>query len=100
VDPLAGGCLVRVHVQPGASRAGVAGLHGDALRIRVGARAVEGAANRELLQVLARALGVRAAAVTIESGAQSRRKRLRVTGVSAETARERLASIDKGRACD
>ena len=91
---------MRVHVQPGASRAGVAGLHGDALRVRVGARAVEGAANRELTRVLAEALDVRPAAVTIESGAQARRKRLRVMGITAEIARVRLGSIDKGGGCD
>ena len=100
VAPTPAGCLLRVHVQPGASRAGVAGLYGGALRVRVGARAVDGAANRELLAVVAHALGIRSTAVAIEGGAQARRKRLRVTGIGADAARERLASIDKGGGCD
>lgn len=100
VVPTTGGCLLRVHVQPGAARAGVAGLHGDALRVRVAARAVDGAANRDLLALIATVLGVRPSHVSLESGAQSRRKRLRVTGISADAARARLASIDKGGAGD
>lgn len=101
--PVPGGCLLRVHVQPGASRVGVAGVHGDALRIRVRARPVDGAANRELLQVLADALGIRSTAIAIESGAQARRKRLRLTGIAADAVRTRLGglgSVDKGGACD
>jgi hypothetical protein len=90
-----------VRVSPGASRAGVAGLHGEALRVRVSARPVEGAANRELLQVLAGALGIRPSALTIEAGTLGREKRVRVEGLDAGAVRERLGpalSVDRGRA--
>jgi len=79
-----------VHVVPGARRAGVTGLHGDALRVRVTARPVEGAANRELLRLLARLLGVRSADLALEAGARGREKRVRVRGLAVETVRERL----------
>jgi len=82
--------LLRVHVVPGARRAGVTGLHGDALRVRVTAPPVEGAANRELLRLLARLLGVRSADLALEAGARGREKRVRVRGLAAETVRERL----------
>jgi len=86
----ADGIVLRVHVVPGASRAGVAGFHGDSLHVRVKARPVGGAANRELAQVLADALGVRPAAVSIGTGAHGREKRVLVRGVALGTVRGRL----------
>lgn len=65
---------VTIHVKPGASRAAVGGTHGDALVVRVRERAVEGAATEAALRALADALGVRRAAVSLVSGATSRRK--------------------------
>ena len=70
--------LLQVHVQPGASRTEVAGMHGDCLKIRLSARAVEGEANACLVEFLAEALGVAKRAVSIDSGAASRRKRIAV----------------------
>ena len=89
----ANGALLRVHVVPGARRAGVAGLHGAALRVRVTARPLEGAANRELLRLLARALGLRPGDLELEAGAHGREKRVRVRGLPAETVLERLAAV-------
>ena len=43
--PIAGGSVLRLHVRPGASRPGLAGLHGGALALRVGARPIGGAAS-------------------------------------------------------
>jgi uncharacterized protein (TIGR00251 family) len=67
-------------VQPGASRTAVAGLHGDALKIRLAARPVQGAANAELVRFLAAVFGVAKRDVTIEAGEASRRKRVAVRG--------------------
>jgi uncharacterized protein len=93
--------IVRVHAQPGARRAGIAGIHGGALKIRIRARPVEGAANRELVATVARAFGVRPAAVTVETGAGGRAKRLRVDGLDVRTASARLAAfVDKGGGAD
>jgi uncharacterized protein (TIGR00251 family) len=81
-----------VRVTPGAGRPGVVGIHDGALRVRVGARPVEGAANRELVDLLARALGLRRADVTIAGGASGRAKRIAVAGLDAAAVRRRLAS--------
>jgi uncharacterized protein (TIGR00251 family) len=91
VRAVAGGAELRVHVQPGVSRPGLAGLHGQALRIRLRARAVEGAANRELLEQLADALGVRRADLSIAAGEHGRAKRVVVRGLAADEVRARLA---------
>lgn len=73
-------------MQPGAARTGVAGLHGDALKIRLAARAVDGAANAELVRFLAGTFDVAKRDVTIEAGETSRRKRVRIRGTHrAET---------------
>lgn len=86
----AGGVVLRVHVRPRASRPGVGGFHGAALAVRLSAAPVEGAANRELVRILARALGVAPRAVSIEAGAHGREKRVRVAGVAPDAVRERL----------
>ena len=70
--------LLQVHVQPGASRTEVAGLHGDCLKIRLAARAIDGEANACLIGFLADALGVAKRAVSIDGGTTSRRKRVSV----------------------
>lgn len=72
-----------MHVQPRSSRSGVDGLHGDALRVRVNAPPVDGAANEAVVEVLAKALGVPRRAVTIVAGHGSRSKVVEVTGVDA-----------------
>ncbi len=94
------GVVLAVHVVPGASRAGIAGRHGDALRIRVTAPPSGGAANRKLVQVVAETLGVRVAAVSIARGAAARQKLVHVHGVGMDLARSRLgglASVDSVR---
>lgn len=92
-----------MHARPGAKRSAVTGVHGGALGIRLAARPVEGAANEELLRVLADALGVSRSAVTLRSGTHARTKRLHVAGLDAATARTRLEpllSIDKAKGRD
>jgi hypothetical protein len=93
VLPDGGGSLLRVHVRPGASRPGVAGLYGNALALRVGARPLHGAANREVLAVIARALAVAASAVELASGARGRDKRVRIHGLDPAAVRRRLAPL-------
>jgi uncharacterized protein (TIGR00251 family) len=90
------GVVLRVHVQPGASRAHVAGVHGDALKLRLRARPIEGAANRELVAVLAEALAVPPARIEIVSGLHGRGKRVEVEGIDVATALVRLGPfVDK-----
>jgi uncharacterized protein len=68
------GVELLVHVQPGAAVLGVCGTHGDALKIRIRARAVEGAANAALTDYLAILLGLSRGEVRILRGEKSRRK--------------------------
>ena len=76
--------VLDLHVQPGASRTGIAGLHGGRLKIRLAARAVDGRANEALIEFLAEELGVTRRRVHIDAGLSSRRKRVVVEGVSGE----------------
>jgi len=74
--------VLELHVQPGASRTEVAGLHGDRLKVRLAAPASDGRANAALIEFLSRELGVAKRSVSIASGAASRRKRVVVEGFS------------------
>jgi hypothetical protein len=77
-------------VTPGAQRSEFAGEADGRLRIRLAAPAAEGRANDELVRFVAGALGVRRGDVEVAAGRRSRRKRLRVTGVTLPDARRRL----------
>jgi uncharacterized protein (TIGR00251 family) len=81
---------VVVHVQPRARRTEVAGLHGDAVKLRLAAPPVYGAANEELVRFVAERLGVARSAVRVAAGATSRRKTVEVDGVDSEAARRLL----------
>ena len=63
-----------LHIQPGAKRTEAAGLHGDALKIRLAAPPVEGKANAALLRFLAGTFAVPLRQITLKQGAKSRRK--------------------------
>jgi uncharacterized protein (TIGR00251 family) len=67
-----------VRLIPRASRSAIAGVREGALQVRVTAAPVDGAANRALLELLAKNLHVGVTAVRIESGSTSSRKRLSV----------------------
>jgi len=76
--------ILTLHVQPRASRTEVAGWHGDAVKIRLAAPPVDGAANDALTAFLADRLAVPRSAVSLVGGATSRRKRVRIDGLSLE----------------
>ena len=63
-----------IRVTPGAKRPSVGGRHGDALVVKVSARAVEGAANAAVVAALAESFGIRKSAVTIVRGHTARTK--------------------------
>jgi len=69
-----------VHVQPGAKRTEVIGLHGDALKIRVAAAAVEGQANARLLDFLRKAFKVPASRISLKHGEHARQKVVEIQG--------------------
>ena len=76
-----GNLQITVHVQPGAKTTSCAGVHGDALKIRLHAPPVDGKANEELVALVARHFGCSKSAVRIKSGAASRLKRVQVDGI-------------------
>ena len=84
------GALLTVHVQPGSSRTECVGIHGDAIKIRVAARPIDGAANDELIRFIADQCGVPRASVRIRQGEQARRKRLFIEAITAEVLLARL----------
>jgi uncharacterized protein (TIGR00251 family) len=73
-----GRALLTLHVQPGAKKTEVAGLYGDALKIRLAAPPVDGKANATLISFVADRLGLAKSAVHLKSGQTSRRKVLEV----------------------
>ena len=87
VSARASGVRFAVRVQPRASNPGVDGLHGAALKVRLAAPPVEGAANEALVALLADLLAVPRRAVRIVSGRQSRAKVVEVDGIGAEQVR-------------
>jgi len=76
--------LFAVRVVPRASRTEIVGEHDGALRVRVAAPPVEGAANLELVRTIARAFRVPQSAVLITGGHNSKLKQLRVRGATRE----------------
>lgn len=83
-----GGTRLTLRVQPRASRSEVVGRHGEALKLRLAAPPVDGAANEALVRFLAETLDVPRSALTIVAGSSSRSKVVDVAGLApAEVAR-------------
>jgi len=78
---------VSVHVQPRATRSEIVGLHGAALKVRLQAPPVDGAANEALVTLLAERLGVTRRAVRVVAGASSRAKTVEVDGTTEDAVR-------------
>jgi hypothetical protein len=84
------GAILTVHIQPKASTTECVGIHGDAIKIRVAAPPVDGAANDELIRFLARRLSLPSTSVQIHSGAGGRHKRVLIKGATAQLVMTRL----------
>ena len=78
-----GRITLTLHIQPGAKKTEFAGLHGDALKIRLAAPPVDGKANDALIKFVAETLKLPKSAVNLKSGQTSRRKVLEVSGAEA-----------------
>ena len=81
------GVRFTVAVQPRARVTEVTGLHGEALRVRLTAPPVDGAANAALVELLAATFGIPRASITIVSGAGARLKVVELLGVTEEQVR-------------
>lgn len=79
-----GDLILRLRVQPKAAKDGVAGLHDGALKVRITAPPVEGAANKHLAKFLAKELGLAKSAVSVEKGDKGKDKALRCAGADPE----------------
>ena len=74
-----------LHIQPGAKKTEVSGVHGDALKIRLSAPPVDGKANAALLEFLAKRLGLAKSATRLISGQTSRRKVVEIAAAPPDT---------------
>lgn len=90
ITQLHDGIRLKVHVQPKARRTEIVGVHGDALKVRVKAPPMDGAANRALVEFLAEVLRIPQAGIRIAGGSSSRRKSVVIRGVAVASARSRL----------
>lgn len=86
-----GNLILTLHIQPGAKKTGVAGQHGEALKICLAAPPVDGKANACLIEFIATILKVPRLQLELVGGTTSRHKRVRVHGVAMQEAIEKLA---------
>ena len=77
------GVILNVRAQPRSSRAGVDGLFGDAVKVRIRSAPVDGKANKELVETLADAFDLPKSSVVFKGGETSKTKRLLLRGVTA-----------------
>ncbi len=87
------GTIINVRVIPRAGRSGIDGLRAGALLVRVAAAPVEGSANGELIEILARAIQLPRRKVSVVSGERSRTKRVLIEGVPLATVQQQLSDI-------
>lgn len=79
-DPARGRLILTLHVQPSARASEVVGVHGDALKVKIAAPAIDNKANAALIDFLGETLGVPKSAVVIRRGGTGRRKLVEVIG--------------------
>jgi len=91
IDVRAGSLRVNVHVQPRASRNEIVGLFGTALKVRLQAPPVEGAANDALVALFAERLGVPRRSVRVVAGTSSRGKIIEIEGTTEAAVRALIA---------
>jgi len=78
------GVVFNIRVIPRASRCELAGIQGDALKLRITAPPVEGAANKECVRFLSDILGVKKSQITIIAGHRSKNKKVSISGINRE----------------
>ena len=86
---------VRLRVSPGSRTTGIAGRHGDAWKVRVTAPTEGGRANAAVVRLLAEALRLPRASVTLLSGHGAREKIVELSGVAPDETERRLAAAGK-----
>ena len=89
----ADGVSFEVRVQPRSSKTEICGIHDGALCVRLTSPPVDGAANRQCIELLSRKMKIPKRAVRIASGANARRKRLKVLGMSMKEGKNILGGV-------
>ncbi len=92
IRPTDQGVEIALRVQPKARRPGITGVHDSRIKVAVSAPPEDGQANRAVIRLMADVLDVAVSRIEIIRGTASRSKQLRVSGISADDARERLLS--------
>ena len=77
------GVTLKIKVEPRSSRKGISGVVGDAIKIKVNAPPVGGAANEELIEVLSEEFGIKKTSIRILRGMSSRNKVVEIEGVTS-----------------
>jgi uncharacterized protein (TIGR00251 family) len=77
------GVTLKIKVEPRSSRKGISGVVGDAIKIKLNAPPVGGAANEELIEVLSEELGIKKSSIKILRGMSSRNKVVEIEGVTS-----------------
>ena len=85
------GAILPVRAQPGASRAGIRGEHGGALKVSVTQVAEKGKANQSLVETLAKGLGLQRSQIELLSGETQRDKKFLVHGITRDALAEKIA---------
>jgi len=87
------GICFKIHVQPKASKNAVTGLYDDALKIRLTAPPVDGAANKMCIAFLSKITGISKSAMAIVSGQTSRTKQIEIQCEEPGLTREAVIEI-------
>ena len=87
------GAILSVKAQPRSSRAGIDGLFGDAVKVRIRCAPVDGKANKELIETLADEFGLPKSSVVFKGGETSKQKRILLRGVTAAQVEQKLRSL-------
>jgi len=85
--------VLRLHVQPRASRSEICGIHGDSLRVAITAPPLEGKANKAVILLLAKLFSVQKKDITLMTGEHSRFKTVKFSSMTAVDIKKRLQSL-------
>ena len=91
IEEKGGAVVLRVLVQPRASKNELAGIHGDCLKIRVTSPPVEDQANKKLCAFLSKLIGVGKKQVEVVGGHKTRVKKVRISNISMDEVRKKLS---------
>ncbi len=89
----ADGVSFEVRVQPRSSKTEISGVHDGALRVRLSAPPVDGAANKQCIELFSRKMKIPKRSIRITSGVSTRRKRLKISGLGIEEVKKILSDM-------